>query len=269
MRVNAERPSQVLHLENLTLRAGGSRDGRVLCSGLSLCASPGERWVLLGPNGAGKSTLLMAIAGLIAPAAGRIVLGERAIADWHSEALAHSRAWCPQFWLDPFPISAWETVACAVLATQPERQAADVEQVARHWLQAFDAAFLADHDVRLLSGGERQRVALATAFAQGAPLLLLDEPASHLDWAHQRLLQRLLKQWSAENGTALVAVHDLNLAWALATHVLLLDGKGGATCGPRDEVLTTDTIGAAYGVPVSLLEDGEARCFCVNLEKTQ
>jgi len=266
---SADRLPRALHLEELALRAGGSRDGRVLCSGLGLHAAPGERWVVLGPNGAGKSTLLMAIAGLIAPDAGRIVLGERTIADWRSEALACCRAWCPQFWLDPFPVSAWETVACAVLATQPDRDAAAVEQIARQWLQAFDAIPFADHDVRALSGGERQRVALATAFAQGAPLLLLDEPASHLDWGHQRLLQRLLKQWSAENGTALVAVHDLNLAWALATHALLLDGKGGATCGPRDEVLTVNTISTAYGVSVSLLKDGETRWFRVNLEMNE
>jgi iron complex transport system ATP-binding protein len=264
-----ERTPQPLYLDRLALRAGGTRAGRRLCNEVTLRAAPGERWVLLGPNGAGKSTLLMAIAGLVAPDAGRIVLGERAIADWRAEALARCRAWCPQFWLDPFPVSAWETVACAVLATEPDRDAIEVESLARHWLDSFDTGPLADHDVRTLSGGERQRVALATAFAQGAPLLLLDEPASHLDWAHQRLLQRLLKQWSAEGGTALVAVHDLNLAWALATHALLLDGKGGATAGPRDQVLTAEAIGAAYGVPVSLLEDGAARWFRVNLEQDE
>jgi iron complex transport system ATP-binding protein len=263
---DAEHLPQSLQLDRLALRAGGTGHGRLLVSELTLHAAPGQRWVLLGPNGAGKSTLLMAIAGLIAPDAGSIVLGERSIADWRSEALARRRAWCPQFWLDPFPVSAWETVACAVLATQPQRDAAAVEQHARYWLQCFDAGLLADHDVRTLSGGERQRVALATAFAQGAPLLLLDEPSSHLDWAHQRLLQRLLKQWSADNGTALVAVHDLNLAWALATHAILLDGKGGAVCGPRDRVLTASAIGAAYGVSVSLTDDGDARWFRVNME---
>jgi iron complex transport system ATP-binding protein len=265
----AEGTRQALHLEGLALRAGGSRDGRVLCSGLSLDAQPGQRWVVLGPNGAGKSTLLMALAGLIAPDSGRIVLGGQVLADWRGADLARCRAWCPQFWLDPFPVSAWETVASAVLATQSHRDAADVEQTARHWLRSFDTAHLADHDVRTLSGGERQRVALATAFAQEAPLLLLDEPASHLDWAHQRLLQSLLKQWSSEHGTVMVAVHDLNLAWALATHVLLLDGRGGATCGPRAEVLTADAIAAAYGVPISLVEEGDGRWFRVHLEKNQ
>jgi iron complex transport system ATP-binding protein len=260
-------PSHTLQLVDLALRAGGSPQGRVLCSGLNLQILPGQRWVLLGPNGAGKSTLLMAIAGLIAPDRGRIVLGDRALPDWRSEALAKARAWCPQFWLDPFPVSAWETVACAVLATQPDRDAASVQELAHHWLRELDVEHLADHDVRTLSGGERQRVALATAFAQAAPLLLLDEPASHLDWAHQGLLQRLLKRWSDERGTALAAVHDLNLAWTLATHALLLDGRGGSTSGPRHQVLTAEAIAFAYGVPVTILEDGGVRWFRVDLEK--
>jgi iron complex transport system ATP-binding protein len=260
--------SPALRLEGVSLRAGGSPHGRELCHALDLQASPGQRWVLLGPNGSGKSTLLMAIAGLVAPAQGRIVLGERALPNWRSEDLAKCRAWCPQFWLDPFPVSAWETVACAVLATQPDGEGAAVEQMARHWLGAFDAGHIADNDVRTLSGGERQRVALATAFAQATPLLLLDEPTSHLDWSHQGLLQRVLKQWSGEKGgIAMVAVHDLNLAWTLATHALLLDGKGGVTHGLRDQILTAEALALAYGVPVTIIEDGEARWFRVNLEK--
>ncbi len=126
---------------------------------------------------------------------------------------ARTRAWCPQFWLDPFPVSAWETVACATIATQPELDAARVEEIAREWLREFDAAHLADVDVRTSSGGERQRVALATACAQGAPLLLLDEPTSHLDWSHQAVLQRLLKRWSQDGGAVLAArCMTLNLA---------------------------------------------------------
>jgi iron complex transport system ATP-binding protein len=255
-----------LRLENVALRAGAKADGRLLCSDLNVTMNPGERWVLLGPNGSGKSTLLMTIAGLIQPDAGSICLDSRVLASWKSEALARARAWCPQFWLDPFPVSAWETVACAIIATCPELDAARVEDVAREWLREFDAAHLADTDVRTLSGGERQRVVLATACAQGAPLLLLDEPTSHLDWSHQAVLQGLLKRWSQDGGTVLTAVHDLNLAWTLATHALLLDGRGGAICGTREEVLTADALAAAYGVPVSIIEDGAARWFRIDLE---
>lgn len=257
-----------LELSKLRLHAGGQPEGRLLIDALSLSLQAGERWVLLGPNGAGKSTLILALAGLLPPNAGSILLDNQPLADWSGAALARQRAWCPQFWLDPFPVSAWETVACALLALRPDLPADAIEAQARAALADFDVGPLADNDVRRLSGGERQRVALATACAQGAPLLLLDEPSSHLDWSHQALLQARLKAWSAQGGTVLAAVHDLNLAWTLATHALLLDGQGGAVHGPREAVLTAEHLSAAYGVPVSLREENEARWFRVDLENS-
>ncbi|MEC5397899.1 ABC transporter ATP-binding protein [Uliginosibacterium sp. H1] len=255
-----------LHLRELSLRAGGA--GRLLVSGLSLSIEPGQRWALLGPNGAGKSTLLAAVAGLALPAGGELRIGERVLAQWPARELVRQRAWCPQFWLDPFPASSWETVACAVVATQPAVSAQRAEDVARDWLQRFDVGALADSDVRTLSGGERQRVALATACAQAAPLLLLDEPTAHLDWAHQVLLQPLLTAWSAAGGTVFAAVHDLNMAWSFATHALLLDGRGGFAAGTRDEILQAAPLSHAYAVPVSVLEEGDARWFRVDLSAT-
>ena len=265
-------------IESLVLRAGGFADGRILIRDFSLRIAPGERWVVLGPNGAGKSTLLAALAGLTVPAAGRITLGDRALNEWPPGVLARERAWCPQFWLDPFPLSVWESVACAVLATHPELDGDDSRRWAQASLEQLDVAHLSQKDVRALSGGERQRVALATACAQAAPILLLDEPTAHLDWGHQVALQLWLKRWtsgasatetetSAAKGTAIVAVHDLNLAWTLATHALLLDGNGGACFGPREDVLTASTLQAAYGVRVNVREEDGTRWFRVDLEK--
>jgi iron complex transport system ATP-binding protein len=133
-------------------------------------------------------------------------------------------------------------------------------------LAKLDAVHLADRDVRLLSGGERQRVALATTFAQEAPLVLLDEPSSHLDWSHQRLLRDRLLEWSPRRGTVLAAVHDVNLAWTLATHALLLDGNGRVIHGRRDEVLTAEAIGLAYGLAVKVVGDEDGRWFHAKLE---
>lgn len=260
-------PAYTLQLDHLCLHAGGKPDGRTLITDLTLSMQAGERWVLLGPNGAGKSTLLLAAAGLLQPNAGSILLDGRKLADWRSEELARQRAWCPQFWLDPFPVTAWETVACALLATHPEQTASAVEAQARQWLKEFDVGILADRDVRTTSGGERQRVALATACAQGAPLLLLDEPVSHLDWSHQALLQDRLKRWSQQGGLVLTAIHDLNLAWTLATHALMLDGKGGTLHGPKEQVLQADALSTAYGVPVHIREEGNARWFRIELEQ--
>src|SRR6185437_25742 len=117
-----------------------------------------------------------------------------------------------------------------------DRVDADVERV----LDRLLLAPLAASDVQTLSGGERQRVAIATALLQGAPLLLLDEPASHLDLAHERLLVDVLRAQAAAGGAVVASLHDLDLAWDLASHVVLLDGRGGAVAGTRDDVLVAD-----------------------------
>ena len=115
-------------------------------------------------------------------------------------------------------------------------------------------AGLADVDVRTLSGGERQRVALATALLQEAPILLLDEPASHLDPAHQRLLLRLLRDHADAGGAVVASLHDLNLAWDLASHAVLIDGRGGAFAGTREQVFDAGRLGAVFGVTIEAVE---------------
>jgi iron complex transport system ATP-binding protein len=246
----------VLAVEDLTLRAGGT--GRVLCSGLSFAIAAHQCWVLLGPNGAGKSTLLATLAGLMPPPQGDVRLGARLLGQWPLGALARERAWCPPHWIDPFPASVAETVGLArVDGDAPNAQALHA------LLQQLDIAALADADVRTLSGGERQRVALAAAWWQGAPLLLLDEPASHLDLSHREHLVALLHSHLQGGGSAVVSVHDLDLAWRIATHAVLLDGQGGAAAGPRDAVLEPERMSAAFGVPVSWVEVCGQRRFWI------
>jgi iron complex transport system ATP-binding protein len=232
-----------LALHDVSLRAG--THGRVLCSGLNAVIEPGQRWVLLGPNGAGKSTLLATLAGLLVPAQGDVTLHGRALDEWPLGELARERAWCPPHWTDPFPATVAETVR---LARQTDDNDADS---LRALLERFDVAPLAGADVRTLSGGERQRVALATAWWQGAPLLLLDEPTVHLDLAHQELLVQRLQE---HDGSVVASLHDLNLAWRVATHAVLLDGRGGVVVGTRDAVLTPERLGQAFSVPIAWVE---------------
>ena len=240
-----------LSVRGLTLRAGPR--GRVLCSGLDFAVEHGQRWVLLGPNGAGKSTLLAALAGLITPAEGQVLLDSRALAGWPLDALARERAWCPAQWSDPFPATVAETVRLARpqapwwLSTASDNDADALQRL----LSSFDLAHLAQADVRTLSGGERQRVALAAAWWQSAPRLLLDEPSAQLDLAHQELLlARLLER----DGSVVASLHDLNLAWRLATHAVLLDGRGNATAGERASVMQPERLATAFGVPIAWVE---------------
>ncbi len=249
----------LLTLDAITLHAGGEPQGRLLCRELSLSVNPGDRWVALGPNGAGKSSLLAAMAGVLPVSAGRVLLEGRALAQWPLPQLAERRAWCPQFWIDPFAATVAETASLAMprgpwWRPAPRDAAVAVAQV----LDELDLAALASADVRLLSGGERQRVAIASALLQGAPLLLLDEPSSHLDMAHQRVLLGVLARRSAQGRAVVASVHDLNLAWELATHVVLLDGRGGALAGPREAVMQPAPLAAAFGVPIER-DDSRAR----------
>src|SRR5207253_455 len=113
------------------------------------------------------------------------------------DALADWRAWCPQFWSDPFPATVAETAAIAMRRTAWWSTDRDDRDAVSRVLDELDLAALAQADVRQLSGGERQRVAVATALLQGAPLGLLDEPVSHLDLSHQRMLIEVLARRSA------------------------------------------------------------------------
>lgn len=252
-----------LDVAALVLRAGASAHGRALFSALTFPVRAGERWAVLGPNGAGKSSLLAAMAGVFPADSGEVRLQGRPLARWRPEALADWRAWCPQFWSDPFPATVAETARIAMRRgawwTAMPSDAGAVERM----LDELDLRGLAQADVRQLSGGERQRVAVATALLQGTPLVLLDEPASHLDLAHQQLLLRLLRARS-EQGTAIVAsLHDINLAWDLATHAVLLDGAGGAIAGPRDAVMSPAGLSSAFGVAIAPVEVCGQRRFWV------
>ncbi len=239
-------------VDGLRLRAGGRAGGRVLFDKLSFWVRAGERWVVLGCNGAGKSSLLAALAGIHPIDAGEVRLQGRPLGAWRRSELAAWRAWSPQFWSDPFAATVVETATiardrsawwAAAPGEHPDAEAARI-------LERLDLAALADVDVRRLSGGERQRVALATTLLQAAPLLLLDEPSSHLDLAHQRLLLDVLTRHAAGGGALVVSLHDIQLASELATHAVLLGATGAAVAGPSDEVLTASALSHVFRVPV-------------------
>ncbi len=241
-------------VQALALRAGGAVAGRLLFEGLALTVGAGERWVVLGPNGAGKSSLLAAMAGVFPLARGDVTLQGRALRQWRPEALADWRAWCPQFWADPFPSTVAETAAIATRRGAWWSATGDEPDEVLRVLDELDLAALAHADVRHLSGGERQRVAVATALLQGTPLVLLDEPASHLDLAHQRLLLGVLTRRASQGRAVVASLHDVNLAWDLASHAVLLDGGGGVLAGARDAVMTPANLSRAFGVPIDRVE---------------
>ena len=237
--------------------------GRTLCSGLDFTVRTGQAWSIVGPNGAGKTTLLRALAGLAAPIAGEVRYSGARLATLSPRQRARLRGVLPQDSLDAFPATVLETVLVGRhphLARFAWEDAHDIG-IAREALAQFGLAALAGRDVRTLSGGERRRVALAALLAQDPPLLLLDEPSSHLDVAQQAAALDVLAALARDRGKALVMVlHDLHLATHYCDHALLL-GAGRADAGAAADLLRADRLSALFGRPLRELTDGDARAF--------
>jgi iron complex transport system ATP-binding protein len=250
----------MIRTEHLDLKAGS----RLLVRQLDWAARPGECWSIIGRNGAGKSTLLRTLAGLRRPDSGAVFVGGRALGDWAPEELARERAFLAQSRHDAFSYSAIETVLSARHPDHANRywEGSDDHQAAMNALEAMEVADLAGRDVRTLSGGERQRVAIAALLAQDTPLLLLDEPANALDLAHQVSVMGLLAELCREQGKAVVMIgHDLNLAYRISTHALLLMGDGRWQAGPVDETMQPALLGDYLGHPIDMIEHGGRRIF--------
>jgi iron complex transport system ATP-binding protein len=245
----------LLECRRLSLRAGD----RLLVQDLSIRVHTAERWVLIGPNGAGKSSLLAAMAGARLPQNGSVLVAGRPASSWGVEPLAAHRALVNDRWFDPFAATVIDTVLTARYRFGADDGARDAAKAA---LADMDCAGLAGRDVRGLSRGERQRVAIATALAQATPILLLDEPTSHQDPAHQAWV---LRQLAAHSDRTVVAVlHDINAAARFATHVLLLSGAGWWQAGPRAEVLTPQSLSTLFGARIRVVGTGHRDVFWVD-----
>jgi iron complex transport system ATP-binding protein len=250
----------MIRAEHLDLRAGK----RLLVRQLDWAARPGECWSIIGRNGAGKSTLLRTLAGLHRPDAGAVLVGGRALDQWAPEELARERAFLAQSRHDAFSYSVIETVLSARHPYHGNRywEGSDDHQAAMSALAAMEVADLASRDVRTLSGGERQRVAIAALLAQDTSLLLLDEPANALDLAHQVSVMGLLAKLCREQGKTVVMIgHDLNLAYRISTHALLLNGDGRWQAGPVSETMQPALLGDYLGHPIDMIEHGGRRIF--------
>jgi iron complex transport system ATP-binding protein len=237
---------------------------RVLVDRLTWSAKAGECWCVIGPNGAGKSTLLRTLAGLRVPDGGAVLLNGKPLAEWPLPALARERGYLAQARGDSFAYRVIETVLMARHPYHADRywEGSDDHVAAQEALRALDVQHLAQRDVRTLSGGERQRVAIAALLAQDAPLLLLDEPANALDLAHQVSAMDLLARLCREQRKTVVMVgHDLNLAYANATHALLLMNCGAWRAGLVSEVMRPDLLSACLGHPITALAHGSRTIF--------
>ncbi|HTN66483.1 MAG TPA: ABC transporter ATP-binding protein [Burkholderiaceae bacterium] len=253
--------SALLTVAGLRIEAGG----RVLCSDLDWQPARGEFWCVLGRNGAGKSTLLHTLAGLLRPAAGRILLHGESIERASPQLLARRRGLLAQQQFDAFSSSVLETVIAGRYPYQSGSgwESGEDRRLALRSLAAVGLEQYGAKDVRTLSGGERQRVALATLLAQDPDVLLLDEPTAQQDAAAQIAVMQLLRDLALQPGAGkavIAACHDLNLTARFTTHALIL-GAGRHWLGTVAEVLTAPILQQAFGCGFRVIDSQHGRLF--------
>lgn len=244
--------------ENLTLAVAG---GRRLVEDITLSLPAGRVTALIGHNGSGKSTLLKLLARQITPSAGRIRFEGRDLADWGARDHARRLAFLPQTTPPAEGMTVRELVSLgrypwhgALGRFGPRDHAAVAGALAECGVGPF-----ADRLVDTLSGGERQRVWLAMMVAQEAGTLLLDEPISALDIAHQVEVLALVRSMCQGQGrSAVVVLHDVNMTARFCDHVVALKAGRVAMQGDAAALMRPETLAAIYGLPMQVLRPDNA-----------
>ncbi len=231
---------------------------RTVVDGLDVELPPGAATAIVGANGCGKSTLLRALARLLVPTAGRVLLDGDDLRRLPSKEVARTLGLLPQSPTAPEGIAAADLVGRGrhphqrLLARWSER---DYEVVAEA-LEATGTADLADRAVDELSGGQRQRVWIAMALAQETDILLLDEPTTFLDVAHQVEILDLLRDLNSDRGTTIAMVlHDINLAARYADHLFALREGRIVASGPPADVVTAALIEEVFELDSLVISD--------------
>jgi len=226
-------------------------DDRVVIADLDLHVPPGRITAIIGANACGKSTLLRSLARLLTPKSGTVELDGRSIHDMPTRQVAQRLGILPQSPVAPEGMTVIDLVG---------RGRAPHQNWWRQWSTADESAVvaaltatgmldLADRPVDELSGGQRQRAWIAMAVAQGTPVLLLDEPTTYLDLAHQiDVLDLVVDLNRQENRTVIMVLHDLPQACRYADHVIAMKDGRIVAGGPPAEVITEELVDEVFDV---------------------
>jgi iron complex transport system ATP-binding protein len=231
--------------------------GQALLQDITLTLEPGAVLALAGPNGAGKSSLLRLISGDLPIDSGQLTFCGRPLSTWPARERAQRLGVLPQLSLLNFPYTVEEVV---LLGRTPHSSGQTVDlDVVQRALELTDTLRLRDRLYTQLSVGEKQRTQLARVIAQiygpeslAGSLLLLDEPTSSLDLAHQQQVLKAIRELAQQGCSVVLVIHDLNLAASIADRILVLTQGRQAALGTPDEVFTPALFRQVFGVDVTI-----------------
>ncbi|MBD2900586.1 ABC transporter ATP-binding protein [Spirillospora sp. NPDC000708] len=231
-------------------------DRRTIARDLDVAVPDGSFTVIVGPNACGKSTLLRALARILKPASGTVVLDGEPIAAWPAKKLARTLGLLPQSSIAPEGITVADLVSRGRYPHQGllRQWSREDERVVTESMEATGVAALADRPVDELSGGQRQRVWIAMALAQQTPLLLLDEPTTYLDIAHQIEVLDLCARLHEEGRTVVAVLHDLNHAARYATHMIAMRDGAIVAEGEPGAVVTAELVEEVFRLPCRVID---------------
>lgn len=240
-------------------RVSAGYGDRLVLREVDLAIPDGQVTAIVGPNASGKSTLIRTLARLLTPRSGQVSLDGVGLAQIGTKQVARQIGYLPQSPVAPDGIRVRDIVA---------RGRYPHQSLLRQWSPADEAAVtaamvrtevadLADRDLAELSGGQRQRVWLALTLAQHADILLLDEPTTYLDLAHQIDVLDLCRSLASEGHTVVAVLHELGLAFRYADHVVVMSEGRIVAEGSPAAIVTADLISEVFGVACRIIPDPE------------
>lgn len=247
-----------------TLEARGlvvAYDGKVVVDGVDLALPEGSFTVILGPNASGKSTVLRALARVLKPESGDVLFDGRALSKYGSKELARRMGLLPQDAIAPEGMRVADLISRGRYPHHSalQRWTSADDAATREALAATNTADLAERYVDQLSGGQRQRVWVALLLAQQTPVMLLDEPTTFLDIAHQYELLDLLRALNQQGKTVIAVLHDLNQAARYADNLVLMKEGRVVASGNPSELITAERVGEVFGIDAIVTPDPVTR----------